>query len=73
MPAEALMRACGKPPPNAAPSMMTVRRLDRKSELGRQVAVDFETDANLDMVMDVEEFHLLKRLPIETRLPTCGD
>jgi transposase InsO family protein len=30
-------------------------------------------DANLDMVMDVEELHLLKRLPIETRLPTCGD
>jgi hypothetical protein len=27
---------------------MAVRRLDRGSELGRQVAVDFEADANLD-------------------------
>jgi hypothetical protein len=27
---------------------MAVRRLDRRSELGRQVAIDFETDADLD-------------------------
>jgi hypothetical protein len=38
----------GKPPPAAAPSTMAVRRLDRRSELGRQVAVDFETDADLE-------------------------
>ena len=38
----------GKPPPAAAPSTMAVKRLDRRSELGRQVAVDFETDADLE-------------------------
>ena len=47
---------CGNPPPAAAPSTMAVgcpiqaRRQKRRrgSELGRQIAVDLEADANLD-------------------------
>ena len=38
----------GKDTPAAEPSTMAVRRLDRGSEFGRQVAVDFEADADLD-------------------------
>ena len=46
--ADALLRCLAESAAFRGAEPMAVRRLDRGSELGRQVAVDFEADANLD-------------------------